>query len=254
MQGQTRPLWHKWCAWGDSNERVKDLPETMYISVCQQLEKKTFVFKYEWRLYHSWKAYKNYIKSENGRLILMCIFYVWCKKMKQHSMPDVHIVYKSQQKTIHRQIILNMRAAGKITQTATKNQYRKLKTNIPRKGIEWPQSHHFHIHVSVSNLFIPTIDLPILLREICGPILGIYINRSQTYEWGNRDWGPQFPEKEYINGIFIAVHSYAPSIRSQRGTLAVLPDFQTMRVSEEPVCIYLFGQNPVSTSLLLKSL
>jgi hypothetical protein len=35
------------------------------------------------------------------------------------------------------------------------------------------QSHrpNFHIHVSVSDLYIPTIDLPILLQEICGPIL-----------------------------------------------------------------------------------
>ncbi len=31
----------------------------------------------------------------------------------------------------------------------------------------------FHIHVSVSDLYVPTIDLPILLQEICGPILGI---------------------------------------------------------------------------------
>ena len=31
----------------------------------------------------------------------------------------------------------------------------------------------FHIHVSVSDLYIPTIDLPILLQEICGPILGL---------------------------------------------------------------------------------
>jgi hypothetical protein len=29
---------------------------------------------------------------------------------------------------------------------------------------------NFHIHVSVSDLYIPTIDLPILLQEICGPI------------------------------------------------------------------------------------
>ncbi len=31
-----------------------------------------------------------------------------------------------------------------------------------------------HIHVSVSDLYIPKIDLPILLQEICGTILGIY--------------------------------------------------------------------------------
>jgi hypothetical protein len=43
-------------------------------------------------------------------------------------------------------------------------------TNIPRRGIVRHQS-HFHIHVSVSNLYIPTIGLPILLQKICGPIL-----------------------------------------------------------------------------------
>jgi hypothetical protein len=32
----------------------------------------------------------------------------------------------------------------------------------------------FHIHVSVSDLNIPTIGLPILLGKICGLILGIY--------------------------------------------------------------------------------
>jgi hypothetical protein len=38
----------------------------------------------------------------------------------------------------------------------------------------------FHIHVSVSDFFIPTIDLPILLQEICGPILGIYKSLTDT--------------------------------------------------------------------------
>ncbi len=32
-----------------------------------------------------------------------------------------------------------------------------------------------------------------------------YINRSQTHECGNWDWGRTIPEKEYINGIFPAV-------------------------------------------------
>jgi hypothetical protein len=39
-------------------------------------------------------------------------------------------------------------------------------------------------------------------REICGPILGI---NKQTNECGNWDEAAQFPEKEYINGIFLAV-------------------------------------------------
>ena len=43
-------------------------------------------------------------------------------------------------------------------------------------------SPNFHIHVSLSDLYIPTIDLPILLQEIRGPILG-----TQTHECGNWD-------------------------------------------------------------------
>ena len=46
-------------------------------------------------------------------------------------------------------------------------------------------SPNFHIHVSVSELYIPTIDLPILLQDRSWE----YINRSQTHEWGNWDWG-----------------------------------------------------------------
>ena len=39
-------------------------------------------------------------------------------------------------------------------------------------------SPNFHIHVSVSDLYISTIDLPVLLQELCGPILGIYKSSS----------------------------------------------------------------------------
>jgi hypothetical protein len=56
-------------------------------------------------------------------------------------------------------------------------------------------SPNFHIHVSGSDLYIPTIDLSILLQEICGPILEIYINRSHTHECGNWDWGHTIPRK-----------------------------------------------------------
>jgi hypothetical protein len=43
-----------------------------------------------------------------------------------------------------------------------KTQYRKFEINIPKKGIARPKSHNFHIHVSLSDLYIPTIVLPIL--------------------------------------------------------------------------------------------
>ncbi len=33
---------------------------------------------------------------------------------------------------------------------------------------------NFYIHVSVSELYIPTMSLPFLLEEICGPVLVIY--------------------------------------------------------------------------------
>jgi hypothetical protein len=47
------------------------------------------------------------------------------------------------------------------------------KQQFPEKELRG-HNPYFHIHVSVSDLYIPTMDLPILLQEICGPILGIY--------------------------------------------------------------------------------
>jgi hypothetical protein len=39
---------------------------------------------------------------------------------------------------------------------------------------------NFHIHASVSDLYISTIGLPILLEEICRPILGLYKSLTDT--------------------------------------------------------------------------
>ena len=41
-------------------------------------------------------------------------------------------------------------------------------------------SPNFHIHASVSDLYIPTIGVPILLEEICRPILGLYKSLTDT--------------------------------------------------------------------------
>ncbi len=54
--------------------------------------------------------------------------------------------------------------------------------------------------MSVSELYIHTIGLPFLLEEICGLILGIYKSLTEI----GAD-AAQFPEKEYINGIAVAV-------------------------------------------------
>ncbi len=48
--------------------------------------------------------------------------------------------------------------------TLQRHNTEKFGTNIPRKGIAWPQSQFQH-HVSVSDLYIPMIGLPILLLE-----------------------------------------------------------------------------------------
>ncbi len=83
-----------------------------------------------------------------------------------------------------------------------KNQY-NLKQIFPEKELR-SHSPNFHIHVSVADLFIPTVDLPILLQEICGPIQGIYKSLIDTCMREMAE-AAQFPEKEYINGIPFAV-------------------------------------------------
>jgi hypothetical protein len=63
-------------------------------------------------------------------------------------------------------------------------------------------SPNFHIHVSVSELYIFTMGLPFLLEELCGPILGICKSLTDTYvEIGAE--AAQFPEKDYLNGIAV---------------------------------------------------
>jgi hypothetical protein len=55
-----------------------------------------------------------------------------------------------------------------------------LKQIFPEKELRG-LSPNFHIHVSVSDLYIPTIGLPILLhRKIFGPILGIHKSLTDT--------------------------------------------------------------------------
>ncbi len=63
-----------------------------------------------------------------------------------------------------------------------KNQYPNLKQIFLEKELRG-HSPNFHIHVFVSDLYIPTIDLLILLHEICGPILGIYKSLTDTRIW-----------------------------------------------------------------------
>jgi hypothetical protein len=54
----------------------------------------------------------------------------------------------------------------------------------------------------VSDLYIPTIGLPILLEEICIDRSWDYINRSQTHECWNWGWGHAIPRKGIHKGDF----------------------------------------------------
>ncbi len=60
-----------------------------------------------------------------------------------------------------------------------KTKCRKLETNIPKKEYRG-LSPNFNIHVSVSELYIPTMGLSVLLEEICRLILEIYTSLKDT--------------------------------------------------------------------------
>jgi hypothetical protein len=74
-----------------------------------------------------------------------------------------------------------------------------LKQIFPEKEYRG-HSPNFHFHVSVSELYILTTGLPFLLDRSWE-----YINRSQTHECGNWAEAAQYPGKEYIIGIAVAV-------------------------------------------------
>ncbi len=79
-------------------------------------------------------------------------------------------------------ITLQRQNAENLKQIFPKEEYRGLSPN-------------FHIHVPVSELYIPTMGLPFLLEEICGPILVIYKSLTDTYKCGNCGWGRAIPRK-----------------------------------------------------------
>ncbi len=93
-----------------------------------------------------------------------------------------------------RELIPVLSGALQRTNTKTLNQI------FPEKEL-CGHSPNLHIHGSVSDLYIPKVNL---LQEICGPILGIYKSLTNTWMWKLGLW-PRNPEKEYINGIFVAV-------------------------------------------------
>jgi hypothetical protein len=77
--------------------------------------------------------------------------------------------------------------------------------------------------ISKSRIIMFCLSVPALIQYICERFVYFqdwsaysaagnyvdqsweYINSSQTHECGNWTEATQFPEKEYINGIFLAV-------------------------------------------------
>jgi hypothetical protein len=63
---------------------------------------------------------------------------------------------------------------------ALQRQYTEnLKQTFPEKELRG-LSPNFYIHVPVSDLYIPTIGLPILLRKIGGTMVGKYKSLTDT--------------------------------------------------------------------------
>jgi hypothetical protein len=104
-----------------------------------------------------------------------------------------------------------------------KNINLKLRTYFPKRNCA-ATVQISTVHVSVSDLYsiFPQSICLFCSRKICGPIRE-YMNRSQTLRHMNVEIGTeaaQFPEKEYINGIFVAVyrrlyHKYSLCYQSQ---------------------------------------
>ncbi len=74
------------------------------------------------------------------------------------------------------------RTLQSFSSRTAKNQYRKFEINIPRKEIARPQSQFPHSCVSVRDLYIPTVDLAVLLQEI----FALHIIR---FMWGSARFG-----------------------------------------------------------------
>ncbi len=78
-------------------------------------------------------------------------------------------------------------------QPTAKTQYRKFETNIPRKGIARPQSQFPQI--CLWAIYIIPRSICLFCRRKYVDRSREYVNRSQTHECGNWEWGREIPRK-----------------------------------------------------------
>ncbi len=86
---------------------------------------------------------------------------------------------------------------------------------IPEKELS-SLSPNFHIHVSVSYLYIAKMYPHISCSRIGRPILGIYkfIGHSQTHEYGNLDWDRAIPFlRIFVSNIRYCVFAVWETVR-----------------------------------------
>jgi len=112
-------------------------------------------------------------------------------KKKSNSIPFIH-------EWVHVINLYTLECTGKT-------QYRKFKTNIPRKRIARPQSQFPHSCVCERFIYFHYRSAYSATGKYVDRSWEYTIKRSQTHECGNWDWGRAFPFWEYTNGIFVAV-------------------------------------------------
>jgi hypothetical protein len=99
---------------------------------------------------------------------------------------------------------MNFKERCQSKDRTAKNLYRKLETNIPRKGIAQPQPQFPHSCVCECFIYFQDRSAYSAAGNVWTDPVNIEIaHRHMNVE--TRTEAAQFPETEYMNGIFVAV-------------------------------------------------
>ncbi len=107
------------------------------------------------------------------RMVILSLF--WNSRLSFFPLFLRHLGCPSLPLLLRQQVVL-------ICYTLQRKNAENLKQIFPEKEYRG-LSPNFHIHVSVSELYIPSMGLPFLLEEICELILGIYKSLRDTWMW-----------------------------------------------------------------------